>query len=133
MSVSGDGPGWGCCTSGANGFCGTSAPPKLAVCGAFELFTKVTESPAFTSLGVGAKARTSVCAVDAPICTVHVLLPSLFLVLLGFVAASFFFAARPSARYFVRSLRAAAFTSAWMLTSSSPTVTVPTISGCSTQ
>lgn len=73
------------------------------------------------------------CAVEAPICTVQVVLPSPFFVLFGFADASFFFAARPSARNFVRSLRAAAFTSAWVLTSAAPTVTVPIMFGWSTQ
>ncbi len=48
---------------------GTSVPPKLAVCGAEELFTNVTWSPDFTLRGVGAKASTSVCVVEAPIST----------------------------------------------------------------
>jgi hypothetical protein len=88
-------------TFGAMGTVGTSGPPKLAVCGADELFTNVTWSPALTFFGVGANASTSVCAVDAPSSTLSVVEPSEFRVCFGFVASSFRFAASPSARYFL--------------------------------
>ena len=112
---------------------GTSGPPKLAVCGANELFTNVTWSPTFTFFGVGANASTSVWAVDAPNSTLYVVEPSEFLVCFGFAASSFRFAASPSARYFLVSAFPALVI--FFCESCVPLVTcsVPTMSGCSTQ
>ena len=132
-SVCGDGPGTGLTTFGAVGIGGTSAPPKLAVCGAAELLTNVTWSPDFSFRGVGENASTSVCAVEMPISTLYVVEPSEFFVCLGVAFTSFFLAASPSARYFFVCAFPALVIACWESWVSAVTCSLPIMFGCNTQ
>src|SRR5262249_47226712 len=127
----GDGPGEGAPTRGSVGSWMGSAPvPKNdAVCGAPELFTNVTESPALMPAGTGAKASTSVLGVLAPISTVQVVEPSLLLDFTTGLAIRASLAPLPSASIVVRSASPRATmapgssaSEALATTSSSPTI-----------